>query len=788
MPSNNYIVVQSQYTLTTLEIRDPGNPVVVNQITSSNIQATLDLASSNFRLYLPVFMKYSYFELSTFIYPILTSGTSSGNKIFNVNFYPVVPDTMDQSNEKVILLQMKVDGKWPYWANFDSNNQNLIINPPSSSSLAALRSMYLTYSTEIKVSELDNIVSNYSGYSLLKDLVSTGYVQTDSFVTLKFNPLISLNLSNLGQNIINATAAITYILNNHFFIQSITFDMNDFLALDSPPSIGLNNLQSQFENVLIKINNKVDFQFSADTFFDLDRDTLTYTTSLLPTWLSFFAPASRFYGTPICDDIKNNTIFVYASDGYKNISDKFQVNVINRAPTYVFAGNQKSIGGQLFDWTVPSKTFSDPDGDDMTYKSMVVNVSDANGSLVNLPVWITFDASRLRLFGTPSKNDVAYNNTLNMYYQVFSIVIIAYDYCKYNGIMPLNLTILNHPPSNNSNTLQDVYIVVALNQLDFVVPQGLFSDPDNDTLTYGAFGYNSTNNSIIELPNWLTFNEHRQLFEGNPEPKDIYYNETSNNYYQEFPIYLTATDPMDQEASIIFKIIVVNYAPIENPQNSLEKQFQDNPASLVELKITLAYNSFLDRNNGSTLTYTIREAGKNNAATNSNDSVSLPSWIIFDTYAQTFHITAPESEIFSVYHINVTVSNGLLTSWNTVRFRVIISWITILKITTGVLSFCISILAYYAYLLCKKKYVYPKEERIKVHEYFQKEIYLIGEDIEIGDILFDNLKKKKIESEEKTWDDFTQNEKNLEQILQKCRKEIIEQIKNVKEINGSPQN
>ena len=86
-------------------------------------------------------------------------------------------------------------------------------------------------------------------------------------------------------------------------------------------------------------DNLYQFQFSADTFLDLDGDELTYTATqkggtALPTWLSFNANTRTFSGTPTQANVGTIAIDLTASDGKGSIRTRFDLTVAdtNEAP------------------------------------------------------------------------------------------------------------------------------------------------------------------------------------------------------------------------------------------------------------------------------------------------------------------------------------------------------------------------------------------------------------------------------------------------------------------------
>src|SRR5690606_39967515 len=72
----------------------------------------------------------------------------------------------------------------------------------------------------------------------------------------------------------------------------------------------------------------------------------------------------------------------------------------NRAPVLANAiPNQSAMEESLFSYTLPANTFSDPDGEALTYSAAL-----ANGN--PLPSWLAFNASTRTFSGMPNDSDV----------------------------------------------------------------------------------------------------------------------------------------------------------------------------------------------------------------------------------------------------------------------------------------------------------------------------------------------------------------------------------------------
>ena len=161
------------------------------------------------------------------------------------------------------------------------------------------------------------------------------------------------------------------------------------------------------------VGTAFEYVVPSTSFSDGDSDSLSYeakqtdgaTDSALPSWLTFTAAERKLAGTPQSGDIGTLKVKVIASDGNGgSVSDTFDIVVskANSVPTVANAiPDQGAVVGQSFSYTFPSTSFSDADGDDLTYTATKADDSA-------LPSWLTFtnSSSTPRNFaGTPQSTD-----------------------------------------------------------------------------------------------------------------------------------------------------------------------------------------------------------------------------------------------------------------------------------------------------------------------------------------------------------------------------------------------
>ena len=107
---------------------------------------------------------------------------------------------------------------------------------------------------------------------------------------------------------------------------------------------------------------------------------------------------STLYGTPTNNDGGALSIKVTASDGLSSVSDTFNLKV-NRAPVVANAiADQLVDVGTSLNFSFAANTFSDLDGDTLTYSATLSNGNP-------LPAWLIFTPATRTFSGTPTNND-----------------------------------------------------------------------------------------------------------------------------------------------------------------------------------------------------------------------------------------------------------------------------------------------------------------------------------------------------------------------------------------------
>ena len=226
---------------------------------------------------------------------------------------------------------------------------------------------------------------------------------------------------------------------------------------------------------------------------DADDDTLTYSISNKPSWLTFTPSTGRVTGTPATANIgSTGAIVITVSDGEASASLQFTVTVqaapvtppVNRAPTIAGTPSTSVTAGNAYSFTPVG---SDPDGNTLTY------------SIQNRPSWANFSMTTGRLSGTPTTANVGTSAR---------ITITVTDGTA-NASLP-SFTIQVVAPANRAPTISGTpsASVTVGNTYSF---QPSASDADGNTLTF----------AIQNRPAWASFNTSNGRLSGTPTAGDV---------------------------------------------------------------------------------------------------------------------------------------------------------------------------------------------------------------------------------------------------------------------------
>ena len=172
---------------------------------------------------------------------------------------------------------------------------------------------------------------------------------------------------------------------------------SETFAVQTPASAPI--VASQTPTQTWKLGQNVNFTLAANTFSDPQGEALTYTATLangarLPSWLSFNAANKTFSGT-VPNSTTGLSIDVTATDtSGLSSSETFAVSTPASAP--IVASQTPAQTWKLdqnVNFTLAANTFTDPQGEALTYTATL-----ANGA--PLPSWLSFNAANKTFSGT----------------------------------------------------------------------------------------------------------------------------------------------------------------------------------------------------------------------------------------------------------------------------------------------------------------------------------------------------------------------------------------------------
>ncbi|WP_225580461.1 DUF4347 domain-containing protein [Pseudomonas sp. PDM16] len=200
--------------------------------------------------------------------------------------------------------------------------------------------------------------------------------------------------------------------------EMIYLDIDD-LNVDAPITNTAPSVANAIPNQNATEDAAFNFQFAANTFSDVDADTLTYSAQLagggaLPAWLSFNAATRTFSGTPTNANVGTLSIDVIANDGNGGtVTDTFNIIVVdntNDAPTITATGNNPTYteNGSAVDLFNSVSINTIEAGQSITRMTLsVTNLADGSDELLRI------DGTDIALLngnsGTTASNGISYS-------------------------------------------------------------------------------------------------------------------------------------------------------------------------------------------------------------------------------------------------------------------------------------------------------------------------------------------------------------------------------------------
>ncbi len=239
---------------------------------------------------------------------------------------------------------------------------------------------------------------------------------------------------------------------------------------------------------------------AANTFSDPQGEALTYTAALanggaLPGWLSFNAVSRSFSGlAPTTPQALSIVVTATDSSGLSAM-DAFSVSVLGPPVVAAATANQTWTAGKAVSLALAANTFSDPQGQALTYTATL-----AGGGA--LPGWLSFNAATETFSGTAPATA-----------QTLRLTVTATDTSGLSASESFNATVQPRTPviapgisvtaQTGSQTWTDGQSV------NLVLPSNTFTDALGLKMTFRAY-----ETSGVNVTSWLRFNPVTQDFYG----------------------------------------------------------------------------------------------------------------------------------------------------------------------------------------------------------------------------------------------------------------------------------
>jgi hypothetical protein len=223
-------------------------------------------------------------------------------------------------------------------------------------------------------------------------------------------------------------------------------------------------------------------------------DSLTYSATVLPDWLSFDPISQTLSGTPhdrhIFDKVGTHPVVLVVQDKYGlSATESFSIHVtnVNNPPEITSTAPNSINEGQLYSYTLAAIDSDNTQGE-LTF------------SAPTIPAWLSFNPSTHVLSGIPNNAEAD---------SAYAITLMVYDGTDQDQEI-FNLTVNN---TNDAPTLvlsdttinEDIAFSYTVNANDSDIIHGF------ENLTY----------TEVQTPSWLSFNALSRVLSGTPTQADV---------------------------------------------------------------------------------------------------------------------------------------------------------------------------------------------------------------------------------------------------------------------------
>lgn len=287
---------------------------------------------------------------------------------------------------------------------------------------------------------------------------------------------------------------------------------------------------------------------------------------------------------------------------------------INDAPIVDNAiADQTGVEDAAFSFIVPVNTFSDANGNTLTYAAQLLG-----GGM--LPTWLSFDAATRTFSGTPANGDVG----------TVSVAVTANDGNGGTVTDTFDISVSNtNDAPHVANTIPNQTATEGA-VFNFQFALNAFNDVDvGDALTYSARLAGGG-----PLAPWLSFDPSTRTFSGTPARGDV----------GSLAVEVRATDGSGASVTDSFDLVVaaVNSAPTVQKAISAQQAMEDQV-----FIFQVDPGVFADADAGDTLSYSARLA----------NGLPLPAWLVFDAASRTFS-GMPDGNTTGPIAIDIIATDG----------------------------------------------------------------------------------------------------------------------------------
>ncbi|OGT07786.1 MAG: hypothetical protein A2X78_02935 [Gammaproteobacteria bacterium GWE2_37_16] len=345
---------------------------------------------------------------------------------------------------------------------------------------------------------------------------------------------------------------------------------------------------------------------------------------------------------PALNKHDNFSVAVSITDGYGQVltSTISATGIAVNDPPVVSTPIQSQIAccatsiGNAYSFSFAENTFTDIDGDALTYTA-----TKADGS--SLPTWLTFTPTTRTFSGTPNAASQIGNLNLKVTAIDSSSASVA-DTFNLNIIGTLSATNTTAPISYTEDTEYNLADIVITTPSPTVTAQLILNDPAAGILTTATYGavtsfYNAATGAWFATGNKDNINTLLANLKYQP----------ALHYHNAFSIAVSVVDSFGQNYTSIINAIgtSLTYAPV------VTKNIAYQASCCVALigenyEFTFASDSFIDPHGG-TLTYT---------ATQTNGS-PLPACLNFNALTRTFTGIPNNANLIGNLNLKVTATN-----------------------------------------------------------------------------------------------------------------------------------